>query len=80
MNKGSSIGTIDTSNMTDQTTCKLNQTNKIKDYFNSEIWERKIMSKKLSKYIADFVYFVCYKWRKVCFFLFFFFVSVIGVQ
>ena len=37
MNKGSSIGTIDTSNLTDQTTCTLNQTNKIKDYFNSEI-------------------------------------------
>ena len=31
---------------------RLNEINKIKDYFNSEIQERKIMSKKLSKYIA----------------------------
>ena len=36
---------------------RLNEINKIKDYFNSEIQERKIMSKKLSKYIAAFDYF-----------------------
>ena len=30
--------------------------NKIKDYFNSEIKERKTISKKLSKYIAAFDY------------------------
>ena len=35
---------------------KLNEINKIKDYFNSEIQERKIMSKKGSKYIAAFDY------------------------
>ena len=29
----------------------------IKDYYNSEIQNRKIMSKKRSKYIADFYYF-----------------------
>ena len=34
---------------------RLNEINKIKDYFNSEIQERKIMSKKLSKYIALFL-------------------------
>ena len=33
---------------------KLNEINEIKDYFNSEIQEGKIMSKKLSKYIAAF--------------------------
>ena len=30
---------------------------KSKDYFNAEIQERKVMSKKLSKYIAAFAYF-----------------------
>ena len=42
------------SNLSDQTKFRLNQINKIKDYFNSEIQERKIMSRKLSKYIAAF--------------------------
>ena len=42
--------------MSDQTKFRLNEINKIKDYFNSEIQERKIMSKKLSKYIAAFDY------------------------
>ena len=44
-------------NLSDQTKCRLNEINKIKDYFNSEIHERKIMNKKLSKYIAVFDYF-----------------------
>ena len=44
-------------NLCDQKKFRLNETNKIKDYFNSEIQERKIMSKKLSKYIAAFDYF-----------------------
>ena len=42
--------------MSDQTKFRLNETNKIKDYSNSEIKERKTMSKKLSKYIATFDY------------------------
>ena len=41
----------------DQTKFRLNEINKIKDYFDSEIQERKMMSKKLSKYIAAFHYF-----------------------
>ena len=45
------------SNLSDRTKFRLNEINKIKDYFNSEIQERKIMSKKLSKYIAAFEYF-----------------------
>ena len=54
----SSIGTINTySNLSDQTKFRLNEINKIKYYFNSEIEERKIVSKKLSKYIAAFDYF-----------------------
>ena len=42
--------------MSDQTKFRLNEINKIKDYFNSEIRERKAISKKLSKYIAAFDY------------------------
>ena len=45
------------SNLSNQTKFRLNEINKIRDYFNSEIQQRKIMSKKLSKYIASFNYF-----------------------
>ena len=38
----------------DQTTFRLNEINKTKDYFDTEIQERKTMSKKVSKYIAAF--------------------------
>ena len=43
--------------LSDQAKFRLNEINKIKDYFNSEIQERKVMSKKLRKYIATFDYF-----------------------
>ena len=42
--------------LSDQTKFRLNEINKIKDYFNSEIQERKTTSKKLSKYIAALDY------------------------
>ena len=42
--------------LSDQTKFRLNEINKIKDYFNSEIQERKTASKKLSKCIAVFHY------------------------
>ena len=42
--------------LNDQTKFRLEEINKIKDYFNSEIQERKTMSKRLSKYIAAFDY------------------------
>ena len=45
------------SNLSDQTKFRLNEINKIKDCFNSEIQERKIMGKKFSKYIAASDYF-----------------------
>ena len=45
------------SNLRNQTKFRLNEINKIKGYFNLEIQERKIMSKKLSQYIAAFDYF-----------------------
>ena len=58
MNKSNSIETTNTfSNLSDQAKLRLNEINKIKDYFNSEIQKRKIMSKKLTKYIAAFDYF-----------------------
>ena len=47
---------LDALPLSDQTKFRLNEINKIKDYFNSEIQERKTMSKKLSKYIAAFDY------------------------
>ena len=40
--------------MSDQTSFRLNEISKIKDYFNFGIQERKIMIEKLSKYIAAF--------------------------
>ena len=40
----------------DQTKFRLNEINKIKDHFDTEIQERKKMSRKLRKYIAAFHY------------------------
>ena len=42
--------------LSDQTKFRLNEINKINNYFVSEIQERKAMSKKLSKYIGTFDY------------------------
>ena len=58
MSECNSIETTDIySNLSDQTKVRSNEINKIKHYVNSETQERKIMSKKLSKYIAAFDYF-----------------------
>ena len=58
MNECNSIEVTNTySNLIDQTKFRLNEINKIKYHFNSEIQKRKIMSKKLSKYIPAFDYF-----------------------
>ena len=43
---------IDWTNLTDQTKFILNEITKIENYFNQEINQRKICSKKLSKYVA----------------------------
>ena len=57
MNKGNSIETLNKFlDLIDQTKFRLNKTNEFKDSFNSEIWERKAINKKLSKYIAGFDY------------------------
>ena len=58
MNECNFIETTNTRlNLSTETKFRLNEIIKIKDYFNSKIQERKIMSKKLSKYIAAFYYF-----------------------
>ena len=58
MNESYSIKTqnLNAVPMNDQTKFRLNEIYKIKDYFYSEIQERKAISKKLSKYIAVFDY------------------------
>ena len=43
-------------NLSNQTKVRINYINKIRDYFQLKIQERKKMSKKLSKYIAAFDY------------------------
>ena len=57
MNKYSSIGTYDTSNLSDQTKFRVTAIIKIEDYFYSEIQEKKLMSKKH-----------CNKWRNIYYF------------
>ena len=70
INKDNFIEAINTSGLSDQTKLRLNEINKIKDYFNSKIQERKIISKKLSKYIAalDYNSFIFNKKRSIYFF------------
>ena len=58
MNECNFIETTNTRlNLSTETKFRLNEIIKIKDYLDTEIQERKIMSKKLSKYIAAFYYF-----------------------
>ena len=47
---------IDKTNLTDQTKFRLNEITKIESCFNLEINQRKLCSKKLSKYVAAFDY------------------------
>ena len=47
---------LKTITLNEQTKFRLNEINKIKDYFESEIKERKLVIKKLSKYITGFDY------------------------
>ena len=55
MNECNSIE-IDKTNLTDQTKFRLDEINKIENYFNSEITQRKSSIKKLSKYVTTFDY------------------------
>ena len=47
---------IDKTNLSVQTNFRLNEIKKIENYFNSEIYQRKLCSKKLSKYDSAFNY------------------------
>ena len=47
---------IDKTNLTDQKKFRLNEISKIENYFNQEISQRKLCSKKISKYVAAFDY------------------------
>ena len=49
---------IDKTNLTNQTKFRLSEISKIDNYFNSEINQRKLCSKKLSKYVTTFDYMV----------------------
>ena len=56
MNECNSIETIDKTNLTNQTKFRLDEISKIENYFIEEINQRKLCSKKLSKYVAAFDY------------------------
>ena len=47
---------VDRTNLTDQTKYRLNEISKTENYFNSKISQRKLCSKKLSKYVTTFDY------------------------
>ena len=47
---------IDKTKLSDQTKYRLDEIKKIENYFNSEINQRKLCSKKLSKYVSAFDY------------------------
>ena len=47
---------IDKTNLTDQTEYRLSEVTKIGNYFIKKINQRKMCSKKLSKYVAAFDY------------------------
>ena len=47
---------LETITLNEQTNCRLNEINRIKDYFECEIKEQEVIIKKLSKYITDFDY------------------------
>ena len=54
MSECNSIKSVNFSGLRHQAKFRLNKINKIKDYFNCEMQEQKILIKKLSKYIAAF--------------------------
>ena len=56
MNKCNFVEAIDKTNLSEQTKFRLDEINKIENYFIEEINQRKSCSKKLSKYVAVFDY------------------------
>ena len=55
MNKSNSIEDIDGTDLSEQTKFRLDEISKIENYFYQEINQRKSCSKKLSKYVADYI-------------------------
>ena len=56
MNESNFIKAIDRTNLTEQTKIRLNKITDIENYFHKEINQRKLFSKKLSKYVNAFDY------------------------
>ena len=56
MNESNSIQAIDRTNLTEQTKIIPNKITEIENYFHEEINQRKLRSKKLSKYVNAFEY------------------------
>ena len=56
MNKLKLPTNLETISLNEPTTCRLNEINKIKDYFECEIKEQELIIKKISKYITGFDY------------------------
>ena len=56
MNECNSIEAIDKTDLSEQTKFRLDEINKIENYFIEEINQRNSCSKKLSKYVAAFDY------------------------
>ena len=56
MNESNSIQAIDRTNLIEQTKIRPNKITEIENYFHEEINQRKLCSKKLSKYVNAFEY------------------------
>ena len=56
MSKSNSIEAIDKTDLSEQTKFQLDEISKIENYFIKEINQRKLCSKKLTKYVAVFDY------------------------
>ena len=54
MNESNSIKAIDRTNLIEETKFRLDKICKIENYFHEEINQRKLCSKKLSKYLDAF--------------------------
>ena len=56
MNENNSVAAIDKTNLTNQIKFRLDEISKIENYFIDDINQRKLYSKKISKYVAVFDY------------------------
>ena len=56
MNENNSVAAIDKTHLTNQIKFRLDEISKIENYFIDDINQRKLYSKKISKYVAVFDY------------------------